>query len=89
MHESGNDRRAIVGDELELARLGVISVLCAQGIEVIAETHSGRELASVAAQEQPDLVVVGQPADLSVVDAVRRVLRVRPRPTVVALLSSG
>jgi len=87
--ESGNDRRAIVGDELELARLGVISVLYAQGIEVIAETHSGRELASVAAQEQPDLVVVGQPADLSVVDAVRRVLRVRPRPTVVALLSSG
>jgi DNA-binding NarL/FixJ family response regulator len=68
VHESGNDRRAIVGDELELARLGVISVLYAQGIEVIAETHSGRELASVAAQEQPDLVVVGQPADLSVVE---------------------
>ena len=89
MPESGNDRRAIVGDELELARLGVISVLHAQGVEVVAETHSGRELASVAALEQPDLVVVGQPADLSVADAVRRVLRVRPRPPVVALLSSG
>src|SRR5439155_22699994 len=87
--ESGNGRRAIVGDELELARLGVISVLHAQGVEVVAETHSGRELASVAALEQPDLVVVGQPADLSVADAVRRVLRVRPRPPVVALLPSG
>lgn len=87
--EARDDRRAIVGDELELARLGVIAVLHAQGIDVVAETHSGRELASVAALEQPDLVVVGQPADLSVADTVRRVLRVRPRPPVVALLPTG
>jgi len=87
--EPRDDRRAIVGDELELARLGVTAVLHAQGIEVVAETHSGRELASVAALEQPDLVVVGQPADLSTVDTVRRVLRVRPRPPVVALVNSG
>jgi DNA-binding NarL/FixJ family response regulator len=87
--DAQNDRRAIVGDELELARLGVTAVLYAQGIEVVAETQSGRELASVAAQEQPDLVVVGQPADLSITDTVRRVLRVRPRPPVVALVASG
>ena len=87
--EARDDRRAIVGDELELARLGVIAVLHAQGVDVVAETHSGRELASVAALEQPDLVVVGQPADLSVADTVRRVLRVRPRPPVVALLPTG
>lgn len=86
---SGDDRRAIVGDELELARLGVIAVLYAQGVDVVAQTHSGRELASVAALEQPDLVVVGQPADLSVAETVRRVLRVRPRPPVVALLPTG
>jgi len=87
--EARDDQRAIVGDELELARLGVAAVLRAQGVDVIAETHSGRELAGVAALELPDLVVVGQPADLSVADTVRRVLRVRPRPPVVALLTSG
>ncbi len=89
MDEPRNDRKAVVGDELELARLGVAAVLHAQGIEVVAETNSGRELASVAALEEPDLVVVGFPADLSTVDTVRRVLRVRPRPTVVALIATG
>jgi len=87
--EPRNDRKAVVGDELELARLGVTAVLHAQGIEVVAETNSGRELASVAALEEPDLVVVGHPVDLSTVDTVRRVLRVRPRPTVVALIATG
>jgi len=87
--EFSDHRRAIVGDELELARLGVIAVLHAQGVDVVAETQSGRELASVAAVEQPDLVVVGRPADLSVAETVRRVLRVRPRPPVVALLPTG
>ena len=47
--------RAIVADELALARLGVISVLHAQGVDVVAETHSGRELVSVATLERPDL----------------------------------
>jgi DNA-binding NarL/FixJ family response regulator len=89
LNEPRNDRKAVVGDELELARLGVTAVLHAQGIEVVAETHSGRELASVAALEEPDLVVVGNPADLSTVDTVRRVLRVRPRPVVVALIATG
>ena len=89
LNEPRNDRKAVVGDELELARLGVTAVLHAQGIEVVAETHSGRELASVAALEEPDLVVVGYPADLSTVDTVRRVLRVRPRPVVVALIATG
>ena len=89
MPDERDVQRAIVGDELELARLGVSAVLRAQGLEVVAETHSGRELASVAAFEQPDLVVVGQPADLTLVDTVRRVLRVRPRPPVVALVAAG
>jgi DNA-binding NarL/FixJ family response regulator len=87
--DGSNDQRAIVGDELEIARLGVTAVLRAQGLDVVAETHSGRELASLAAVEQPDLVVVGQPADLTLVDTVRRVLRVRPRPPVVALVAAG
>ena len=89
MIDARDEQRAIVGDELELARLGMAAVLRAQGLDVVAETHSGRELASVAALEQPDLVVVGQPADLNLVDTVRRVMRVRPRPAVVALVATG
>jgi DNA-binding NarL/FixJ family response regulator len=83
------DERAIVADELALARLGVISVLHAQGVDVVAETHSGRELVSVATLERPDLVVVGRPADLPVVETVLRLSRLRPVPAVVALLAPG
>lgn len=89
MHDDTSDRYAIVADELALARLGIASVLHAQGVEVVAETPSGRELASVAAMERPDLVVVGQPADLSIADTVRRLSRLRPAPSVVAALPPG
>jgi DNA-binding NarL/FixJ family response regulator len=87
--EHTDEQRAIVADELALARLGVISLLRAQGVDVLAETHSGREVASVAAIERPDLVVVGQPADLSVADTVRRLTRLRPSPAVVVMLAPG
>ena len=89
MLEHTDDQRAIVADELALARLGVTSLLRAQGVDVLAETHSGREVASVAAIERPDLVVVGQPADLSVADTVRRLTRLRPAPAVVVMLAPG
>ena len=89
MHDDTSDLSAIVADELALARLGMASVLRAQGVEVIAETPSGREVASVAAMERPDLVVVGQPADLSIGDTVRRLSRLRPAPCVVAALPPG
>ena len=89
MPEHTDEQRAIVADELALARLGVTSLLRAQGVDVLAETHSGREVASVAAMERPDLVVVGQPADLSVADTVRRLTRLRPPPAVVVMLAPG
>jgi DNA-binding NarL/FixJ family response regulator len=89
MPEYTDEQRAIVADELALARLGVTSLLRAQGVDVFAETHSGREVASVAAMEHPDLVVVGQPADLSVADTVRRLTRLRPPPAVVVMLAPG
>lgn len=84
-----DDQRALVADELALARLGVISVLHAQGVDVIAETHSGREAVSVASIERPDLVVIGLPADLSVADTVRRCSKLRPMPALVVLLGTG
>jgi DNA-binding NarL/FixJ family response regulator len=77
---------AIVLDELGLVRAGVISVLEARGIEVVAQTRSGRELVSLATTERPDLVIVGVPADLDAIDVVRRVVRLRPHPEIVALL---
>src|SRR5689334_8280691 len=64
--------RAIVVDEFALVRLGVTAVLEPLGIEVIAESHSGRELVSIVGGEQPDLVVIGTPADLPLVDVVER-----------------
>jgi DNA-binding NarL/FixJ family response regulator len=87
--QSAIGERAIVADALARARLGVFSVLHAQGVDVVAETHSGREVVSVAALERPDLVLVGRPADLSVVETVRRLARLRPAPAVVALLAPG
>src|SRR4051812_34573040 len=89
LHHDTDDQRALVADELALARLGIISILHAQGVDVIAETHSGREVVSVAAIERPDVVVVGQPADLAITDTVRRLSKLRPAPAIVALLASG
>ena len=54
-----------------------------------AETNSGREAVSVAAVDRPDLLVVGQPADLSTADTVLRLSRLRPAPAMVAMLAPG
>ncbi len=77
---------AVVIDELALVRAGISAVLEARGIEVIAQTRSGREGVSVATVDRPDLVVTGAPADLDVVDVCRRLVRLRPHPDVVVLL---
>jgi DNA-binding NarL/FixJ family response regulator len=76
--------QAIVVDELALVRLGIAAVLEPLGIEVAAESHSGRELVSMVAVERPDLVVIGTPADLSLVDVVERL---RGRTVVVGLVT--
>jgi DNA-binding NarL/FixJ family response regulator len=77
---------AIVIDELALVRAGIVSVLRTRGIEITAATRSAREAVSLATIEHPDLVVCGAPADLTVVDAMRRLVKLRPRPALVALL---
>jgi DNA-binding NarL/FixJ family response regulator len=81
--------RAVVADELTLARLGIVGVVAALGFEVVAETSSGRELVGVTKMERPEVVVVGALTDVTVVDAARRLTELRPRPTVVALLPPG
>jgi DNA-binding NarL/FixJ family response regulator len=77
---------AIVVDELALVRAGIGAVLRTRGIEIAASTRAAREAASIATVEPPDLVVCGVPADLTVVDAVRRFVGLRPRPVLVVLL---
>jgi DNA-binding NarL/FixJ family response regulator len=80
---------AVVVDELALVRAGVTTVLQGRGLEVVAQTRSGRELLSVVAAERPDVVVVGMPADLPLEDVVRRLVRLRPHPVIVVLLPVG
>ena len=84
----GENRRecAIVADELGLVRAGITAVLEAHGIEVVAQTRSGRELVSLATVERPDMVVVGAPADLLVAEVVERLVKLRPHPEIVVLL---
>jgi len=77
---------AVVVDELALVRTGIAAVLEGRGIDVIAHTRSGREVVSVATVDRPDLVVLGAPADLDVVDVSRRLVRLRPHPDIVVLL---
>jgi DNA-binding NarL/FixJ family response regulator len=73
-----------VVDEFALVRLGVTAVLEPLGIDVVADTHSGRELVSRTAVDGADLVVVGTPADLPLVDVVERLKR---RAIVVGLVT--
>jgi DNA-binding NarL/FixJ family response regulator len=82
-HASG---AAVVVDEMGLVRAGITGVLVGRGIDVIAQTRSGRDAISVVTVDRPDLVVVGAPADLDAVEVVRRLVRLRPHPALVVLL---
>lgn len=77
---------AVVVEELALVRAGIGAVLGSLGVEVVAETHSGREAASVVAAERPEVVVVGSTPDLRAVDVVRRLVQGRRRAAIVVLL---
>jgi DNA-binding NarL/FixJ family response regulator len=77
---------AVVVDELALLRTGVTAVLHGRGIDVVAQTRSGREVLGLLANDRVDLVVVGLPADLALEDVVRRLVRLRPHPAIVAML---
>lgn len=85
MDESMHDD-AVVVDELALVRAGIGAVLRTRGIDIGASTRSAREAVSIATVDHPGLVVCGVPADLTVVDAMRRLVRLRPRPALAVLL---
>lgn len=77
---------AVVADEMALVRAGIAGVLEARGVDVVAQTRSGRELVSVVTTDRPDIVVVGAPADLPVADVVERLAKLKPVPTTLVLL---
>jgi DNA-binding NarL/FixJ family response regulator len=77
---------AVVADEMALVRAGIAGVLEARGLEVVAQTRSGRELVSVVTMDRPDVVVVGAPADLPVADVVERLAKLKPVPAMLVLL---
>jgi DNA-binding NarL/FixJ family response regulator len=78
-----------VVDELALVRLGLTSLLAALEAQVALEVPSGREAAEQLPGLDADLVVIGVPADMPVVEAVRRVRAARDSVLIVALLGAG
>jgi len=81
-------RSAVVADDTALFRRGVAGVLRTCGVEVVAETHSGRSAVRLAGSERADLIVVGSTADLGLAEVTRRARKLRPPPAVVGLLGS-
>jgi DNA-binding NarL/FixJ family response regulator len=83
-------RFAVIVDELALVRVGLASVLGSlgrdQAVEVAAESPGGREGAELLRLHVPDLVVIGSPSDMPVVEAVRRARASLERVLIVALL---
>jgi DNA-binding NarL/FixJ family response regulator len=80
---------AVVVDELALVRLGLTAVLRSVEVEVVAETPGGREAAELLTLHEPGLVVIGSPADMPVVEAVRRARAASAVVKIVALLGAG
>jgi DNA-binding NarL/FixJ family response regulator len=78
-----------VVDELAMVRLGLATVLRSVDVEVVAETPSGREAAELLGLHQPELVVVGAPADMPVLEAVRRARAAADAVQIVGLLGAG
>jgi DNA-binding NarL/FixJ family response regulator len=86
MERSG--QRAVVADEAALLRRGVAAVLEDLGVEVVAETHSGRAAVRLAGSEGAGIVVLGTTADIGPVEAAENLRRLRRPPMVIALLES-
>lgn len=86
-------RMAVVVDELALVRLGLAALLGSLDVEpevdVVAEAPGGREGAELLGLHQPALAVIGAPADMPLVEAVRRARAALDTVAIVALLGAG
>ncbi|HEX4489651.1 MAG TPA: response regulator transcription factor [Acidimicrobiia bacterium] len=85
-------RSAVVVDELALVRLGLAGVLAdagPEGVVVAAGAAGGREGAELVRLHDADLAVVGSPADMPLLEAVRRARAASTRTLIVALLGTA
>ena len=78
--------RAIVCDDVALLRLGITAVLEPIGVDVVAETSTGRDLPQLCEEHGVDLVLMGHVTDVAVGDLVQRVRAMAEPPMVLALL---
>jgi DNA-binding NarL/FixJ family response regulator len=78
--------RAIVCDDVALLRLGITAVLEPIGVDVVAETPTGRDLPQLCEEHGVDLVLMGHVTDVAVGDLVQRVRAMAEPPMVLALL---
>ena len=83
----GRSLRVLVVDDHDLFRTGLASLLAAQpGIEVVAQASGGRSAVRLAAELQPDVVLMDlQMPDVDGVTAIRAILARRASSRVVAL----
>ena len=77
---------AVVVDEMALVRAGIAAVCDARGLDVVAQTRSGRELVSIVTMDRADVIVLGAPAVLPVADVVERLAKLKPVPALLVLL---
>ena len=66
----------VVADVVPLVRVGLTTVLRAEGHDVVVEVASAREVAKAVVGNAPDLVIVGVLNDLSIAEMARQVREV-------------
>ena len=78
--------RVVLADDHKILLAGLRALLEEEGIEVVGEAQTGREVLSVVAELQPDIVVmdVGMP-DLNGMEATRQIRATAPAVKVIAL----
>lgn len=78
--------RAIVVEDVALLRLGVTAVLEPIGVDVVAETATGRDLPRLCDEHGVDIVLLGHVTDVAPAELVQRVRALANPPLVLALL---
>ncbi|HET9930747.1 MAG TPA: response regulator transcription factor [Polyangiaceae bacterium] len=82
--------RVFLADDHRLLREGLRALLEREGMHVVGEASSGRELLEELERTRPDLVVVDiSMPELNGIDATRRVLAIAPETSVIALSMNG
>lgn len=80
---------AVIVDQWELVSLGISTVLVDHGYTTVATAVDGRAGVLAAREHRADLLVLGATALGTVAEAARHAVRLNPRPTVMALVTSG